>query len=327
MGSRGLALFVAPVLLSGCLTVAPPSPSVTPPMTGTVPPATPAPSPTPAAASFDGPVTARYFDGLPSQLGNVVVHRDGGALDYAASQEDTKQFLVTGWVTFLDGTYYCPSGANRDWLYECPAARFSNTAGTFDPALTDQITFHNVLHGLASGPVVAVAHVHDPLAAAKCGAAAAACDRMMVVDRIVWRGDAAAAPGPITAEIASRALASSQASTDMTLFSRDSINQFCMDALPGALYYVVPSGADRIPGVVGVELEPDAAAMSRASPVTPGVASALRKSALSCLVDSKIEYRWFVVENAAFMIRTHHRPTSADRAFLERLEALLTGSG
>lgn len=84
----------------------------------------------------------------------------------------------------------------------------------------------------------------------------------------------------------------------------------------------MPSGSDP-PAVTGVELEPDAAAMSRASPMTPGVAGAVRKSALCGVVDGITEYRWFVVQNAAFMVPTHHDPTAADRAFLQRLLTLL----
>lgn len=337
MPGRRLALLVASVFLCGCVNVAPPTrspaatafagPSVAPPASPAMSPGTPEPSPTAGAASFDGPVTARYVDGLPSQLGDAVVHRAGDALDYAASQVDATAFLVTGWVTFLDGVYFCSAFANnRDWLHECPAASFSNTAGASDTVFTGRITFHNVLDGLASGPVVAVVHVHDPRAA-QCGDAAAACDRMMVVDRIVWHGDAATAPRPITEAGVSRALVTVQASTDMALYSKDSLSQFCEDALPGALYYTVPSGSDRTPGVIGVELEPDAAAMSRASPVTPGVAGALRESALCGIVDGRTEYRSFVVANAVLIVRTHHGPTTTDQAFLRRLGALLTGSG
>lgn len=137
--------------------------------------------------------------------------RGAAALARAQSAMDDSPFLVVGWVTYLPGPVFCPaqSAGDTSWLHDCVRPAFSDLAGADDATLSAAVTFRFALSGLASGPVVAAVAVHDPRASS-CGAATAACDRLMVVQRIVWTGDGAADPQPISVSAVQAVLGSQQ---------------------------------------------------------------------------------------------------------------------
>ena len=69
----------------------------------------------------------------------------------------------------------------------------ADKAGAIDGPLDKAVDFHSLAGAaLAAGPVVLQVHANDPSAA--CGHLP--CDSTMVVDAVVWDGDAATAPGP-----------------------------------------------------------------------------------------------------------------------------------
>jgi hypothetical protein len=68
----------------------------------------------------------------------------------------------------------------------------------------------------------------------------------------------------------------------------------------------------------------------RALGVTAGASGALTRSALASTGFSRTpsaswseQCRWLAISNVALLVRTHHGPNVADRAFLDRLAAAL----
>jgi hypothetical protein len=194
------------------------------------------PSPAPPTTGTGGPSTDRFADGIPRAVDGEPVLRGAEAIALAARKAaaaDTTPFLVGGWVTYEPGDRFCTIGSvgpNVPWSHDCIKAAISDVAGALQPKLTTAVTFHFVLTAMASGggPVVARVGVHDPRASS-CGTAAAACDRMMVVQQVVWAGDAGTAPRPISLDAALRALARLQPGASLAPGS-----SFCGDALPAA---------------------------------------------------------------------------------------------
>jgi hypothetical protein len=300
----------------------------------TVDPSAPEPTaaaPTPTEGDIGtGAIIERYPDGLPSRMGNSPVFRGLDAIEFAAGRTHTTPFLVTGWVTYWGGPFSCPfqpAGEPPPWSRDCDRARFADLAGGLGGAIADAITFRYVLNAVQTGPVVAVVHVRDPRAT-ECGADAPFCAAMMVVDRIVWAGDSATAPGPLDADEVGRVLETVQGSTDLEPLGDGPILD-CGELLPAAEAYTVNSGRLMTPGVTLVQLEPTVDALHRAKDLPPGVEAALGDRSVSCTIlshagpSSSTTYRWLLIENAALLVRTSSTPTAKDRAFLERLEALL----
>jgi hypothetical protein len=300
-------------------------------------PPTAAPSPSPFGS---GEVVARYADGLPSVIGDQLVLRGQAAIDFAATQLDDAPFLVTGWVDYEGGTRYCalsPPPDRYTWRSDCQHASFADLAGSWSRAQNDAITFHYALDGLHTGPVVAVVRVHDPRAV-ECGAAARSiCEGMMVVQGVVWSGDAATAAGPLTPTDVRDALARLGVPGEMGDSCTLPPWTGCgVDALPAADVYPFSVSDDTNPAVTDVNIEPTVVALQRALPRAAGVDAALTKGAIVMHAGSRngfgapwiwVDYRWLVFDNVALLIRTHSPATASDRRFLERLVAALDAAG
>jgi hypothetical protein len=193
-----LALVIGLVAGCGGATAGSPTSSTAPSSQSAMTPVPTVLDSSPSASSPSGTsvtITDRYADGIPRTIGGAPVLRAGAALAQAQAATDSTPFLIGGWVTYLPGERFCTLHAADDtsWLHDCVTAQLSDRAGAEDPALAAVVTFRFVLAGLTSGPVVASVEVHDPRAG-ECGGAAAACERLMVVERIVWSGDAATDP-------------------------------------------------------------------------------------------------------------------------------------
>ena len=226
MSSRTLGCICAILLIVACS----PSPSPSPIASSGV--TTESPASTPPATTLgpgDAAAGARSPDGIPTIVDGRPVLRGQAALDFADEQVDAAPFLVGGWVTYLPGPRFCPLIPNEEagsWTRDCGPAQFADVAGTDDEKLTAAITFRFVLPGLRTGPVIAEVHVNDPRAD-ECGAARAACDAMMVVERTLWTGDDATAPGPLTAVAVADALTTAQGSRDMRAWGDNSVFKDC----------------------------------------------------------------------------------------------------
>ncbi|MGH2513547.1 MAG: hypothetical protein ACRDGQ_12760, partial [Candidatus Limnocylindrales bacterium] len=280
--------------------------------------------------SSTGASADRYPDGLPRAFDGQPVLRGSAALARAAAATDTTPFLVGGWVTFIPGSRFCPLAPadGASWARDCIQAQLADAAGTTDDALTAAITFHFVLSGLISGPIVARVEVHDPRATT-CGSAVAECDRMMVVQQVLWTGDAATAPGPITAGTATAAVSSVQGGAGLAPLGPSPAFFACSLTLPTATIMLPATMTDTVPGVVEVDVEPTTAARKMALDVGQGVGPAFSRTPLCRGMSgnkgtiTNTEDRSLVVANVAVVVHLHGPASAADRAFVDRLVAAL----
>jgi hypothetical protein len=282
-----------------------------------------------APAASGAAITDRYPDGLPRTIDGAPVLRGAAALARAQAATDDTPFLIAGWATWVPGARFCPLfDDGSTWLRDCGRPALSDLAGAQDPALTDAITFRFVLDQVSTGPIVARVRVHDPRSST-CGSATAQCDRMMVALGIVWAGDDATTPRPLSIDAVELALRSLHATTSIVPRGSD-LSFPCGNDIAGADVYFLAAPPRVWPLVTTIEIEPSVAARERALGVPAGPSGSLTRSALASTGFSRTpsgswseECRWLAISNVALLVRTHHGPTAADRAFLDRLAAAL----
>jgi hypothetical protein len=333
---RGGAFVLVVVLVAGCggpvggtsrATVAPSSQVAT-----SVSAALATSSPTAVASpprASGAAITNRYPDGLPQAIDGAPVLRGAAALAHAQAVTDDTPFLIAGWATWVPGARFCPLfDDGSTWLRDCEQPALSDLAGAQDPVLSDAITFRFVLDQVSTGPIVVRVRVHDPRSST-CGSATPQCDRMMVALGIVWAGDDSTSPRPLSIDAVSRALRGLHATTDIVPSGSD-LSFPCGNDLAGADVYYLAAPQRVWPLVTTIEIEPSVAARQRALRVPAGASGALTAAALVSTGFSRTpsgswseECRWLAVSNVALIVRTHHRPTGADRAFVDRLAAAL----
>jgi hypothetical protein len=213
------------------------------------------------------------------------------------------------------------------WQRDCIRVRLTDVAGTVDGELTDAITFRDLL-GRGTplrpfAPLVAVAHARDPRSS-ECTPEPSVCAAMMVVERVLWQGDAATDPGPITAADAAAAVGALQ---DVKLEPEALDMPAGVCDRQGLYPFVAYVPEDVTPGVTCADIGPSTEALRRAIHQAEGVNAALSPEAvllesrgtLHGVTTSHVKYRWLVIENVAFLVRTQANPTRKDRAFLEKL--------
>jgi hypothetical protein len=322
-----LALLVGVIVGCGDPVVSAPAPSVAPSSPVVVTSAPTAVASVPAATGTT--ITDRYPDGLPRTIEGVPVLRGAAALAHALAVTDDTPFLIAGWVTWVPGIRYCPLFSDGStWLRDCGRPALSDLAGAQDSPLTDAITFRFVIDQVSTGPIVAQVRVHDPRSST-CGTAAAECDRMMVVLATVWTGDDATAARPLSIDAVELALRGLEAAVDIV--PRGSALAFpCGSDLAAADVYYLAAPERVWPLVTAIEVEPSVAARKRALDVPTGASGSLTDAALTFTGFSRTpsgswseECRWLAISNVALLVRTHHGPTKADRAFLDQLAAAL----
>jgi len=281
--------------------------------------------PSPRAPSGTLPVVAdRYPDGIPRTLGGQLVIRGSAALAAARTATDTTEFLVGGWVTYWAGPMSCPMelAGDTSWLHECGRPAFSDRAGGEDDALSAATEFRFVLGSLATGPVVVSVALHDPRASS-CGPARPACDRLMVVQAILWAGDGATDAAPLSAAAVEAVLARVQPVSTFGPLPREGLLTDCGDRLPAAALYTPLVYPTRTPAVTLVEIEPSVAARARALGLPDGLSGAVAPAAVLCTMvstspsaSSSAGFRWLTLANVALLVRTHLGLTAEDRSFL-----------
>jgi hypothetical protein len=270
----------------------------------------------------------RFEDGLPRSVAGQPVHRGSEAIAFAATVGDTASFLVGGWFTQSVGGFRCPAElpGHRDWRNDCGRPGFSDTAGTFDGAMYAVITFRFSGGEPASGPVAVSVHVHDPRAA-DCTPDPTICDRMMVVDGVVWSGDAATDPVGLTTDKVAAALRSVDAAFATKPLGPGVSPRDCWSGIPGGTSLVVSGGHVGPPSVTYVGIAPNALARARAVPDRP----VFDPKAVMCRditvgapndPDNHV-VRWLAYDNVALLVTTHTSPTAGDRAFIDQLMAAL----
>jgi hypothetical protein len=186
--------------------------------------------------------------------------------------------------------------------------------------------------GLRSGPAVFQVHVHDPRAA-ECGSDASACDRMIVVDKAVWNGDAFTDPLPLTVEAVQSAIHRADPTVALTLLGNGDLRT--EPGLPDAQALTPRSNGPADMQLAGVYLLPSVAAMHLALPaVRPGAAGSALPEAIHWRTNGtdaggqsfSLVVRWLVVENVALSVFTQPTLSAGDRAYLDKLEVLLDAS-
>lgn len=279
----------------------------------------------PSALPVSVPVVAdRYPDGIPSTLDGKPVLRGPAAIAAAAAASDATPFLVGGWVTYFRGVMSCPSMPSGDtsWLDDCGRPAFSDAPGGTDAALSNAIEVRFVLGSLATGPVVISVSVHDPRASA-CGSARDACDRLMVAKTILWAGDGATSPTPLSATDVDAVLSKIQPGSAFRALPRDELLFECGDRLPAAALYTPVADPTAMLAVTLVEIEPSVAARDRALILPEGLAGAVSPAALLCTMlasgpsaPESAAFHWLTVANVALLVRTHGDLTDQDRSFI-----------
>jgi hypothetical protein len=150
---------------------------------------------------------------------------------------------------------------------------------------------------------------------------------MMVVDDLVWSGDAATDPVGLTTEKVAAALRSVDAAFVTTPLGPSVSPRDCWSGIPGGTSLVVSGGHVGPPSVTYVGIAPNALARARAVPDRP----VLDPKAVMCRditvgatndPDNHV-VRWLAFDNVALLVTTHTSPTAGDRAFIDELMSAL----
>lgn len=273
-------------------------------------------------------LAGRFEDGLPRSVAGKPVHRGSEAITFAASVGETSSFLVGLWITPRFGPFSCPIAlpGHWDWRNACASPGLSDTAGTLDGGMYAAITFRFSSSQPPSGPAVVSVHVHDPRAA-DCTPDPTICDRMMVVDGVVWSGDTATDPVGLTTDRVTAALRSVDARFVATPLGPRVSPRDCWSGVPGATSLAVSGGHSGPPSVTYVGIAPSAIARARAVPdrsVFDAKAVMCRDATIGAPNDPDNHVvRWLAFDNVALLVTTHTVPTAGDRAFIDELMAAL----
>jgi hypothetical protein len=278
--------------------------------------------------------TDRYDDGIPRTFDGQPVLRWPEALDKRQAASDDTPFLTGVWLDIPTGVFHCPIGLGPDpsapdsWIFSggCQFNYVSGEAGALPTTQNGVATFRFFKGALATGPAIMRVHLHDARAS-QCGSQASTCDAMIVVDDIVWTGDAQTAPHPLTVDQVIAATRSVSAASDLRASSATDYS--CGARLQDGLTLCPPlvTGSSYASQIAGAVVLPSSAALARALPdVKPGVDGALSAAVLRFESGAlgSWDYRWLVVDNVAVLVRTTPgTPSQSDIDLLNRLQAAL----
>lgn len=186
------------LLLAACQNLAPTS--APPLVTRSAPAATaPVPSATPE------PTAAALRDGVPISIDGEAVVAGDELRKEVDERADPAPFLAGGWFRKHERTYrYCSLNFFPGLLFLCATGFELYDARTGPWALTiapggNSPAIDETLPYAADRAVVLRIHVHDALCATVAGRVAELCDRVPVVDSVVWIGSAQTVPAAPTA--------------------------------------------------------------------------------------------------------------------------------
>lgn len=302
----------------------------------------PQPSPTksgpPATPTLSDGIP-RYSDGIPDVWEGQPVIRWDQALQLRMTLTDSTPFLVGVWLTVQTGPVWCPADTGPDpsapdsWIPTggCIFSYVGADAGAQIPNESQIVTFKFAGAQPATGSAIMRVHVNDPRAT-QCGYRASTCAQMIVVDQILWTGDAATDPYPL--DVADVMAATKQASPTSDLQAPGPSVWGCGASLTSGLTMCPPleTGKPYDTPIVGAVVLPSVNAVARALPdVVPGLegvsAAAAKISTGTLTIGNESwtnDYRWLVVDNVAIVVRTTPGgPSDAGKAFLSTLIAAL----
>ncbi len=291
-------------------------------------------SPTAATPSATSSIP-RYGDGIPKVWQGQPVLRWADALAMRTTARDDTPFLVGVWLNIPTGAFSCPMDPGPDpsapnsWISRggCQFSYVSADAGGQPSTQNGVATFRFYKGMLATGPAIMRVHLHDPRAT-QCGYQEPICDDMIVVDDILWTGDAATAPHPLSvADVIAGTRAASP--TSGLLGPSPAVWGCGADVVDGLLLCPpLETGVPYSSPIVGAAVLPSSDAVARALPgAQAGVQGALDPSAVERSEGGSFgswDYRRLVVDNVVLVVRTQPgTPSASDQEFLTRLmEAL-----
>ena len=279
-------------------------------------------------------MTGRYPDGIPTTFDGQPVIRWDAALAMRDTATNATPFLTGAWLTIPVGVAFCPAGhadpsaPSTTWLVD-DGCRFNYVSAEAGGTPTTQLgvtTFLFYKGQPTTGPAIMRVHVHDPRAG-QCGYQKAICDRMIVVDDIVWSGDAVTDPHPLS--VADVMAATTQVSPTSGLRAPGPSVFGCGAGATDGLVMcpAMTPGASYTSPVAGAVVLPSPEALARALPAyTLGVDGALGPSAVLWTEVGSLGswvYRWLIIDNVGIIVRTDGGDAAADRAFLTKLFAAL----
>ncbi|MFI5258126.1 MAG: hypothetical protein ACHQ01_00730 [Candidatus Limnocylindrales bacterium] len=274
----------------------------------------------------------RYGDGIPQVWQGQPVLRWTDALARRSTATDDTPFLAGGWLDIPVGASSCPashadpSAPPTTWISNggCQFNYVSTDAGSQPTTQNGVTTFRFYKGNLTSGPAIMRVHIHDPRAT-QCGYQEAICDDMIVVDDVVWTGDAATAPHPLS--VAQVIAAATVVSPTSGLRAPAPDVWGCGASVTDGLMLCPPltPATPYTSPIAGAAVLPSSDALARALPgATPGVVGALQPSAVAWSSGTGGDYRRLVVDNVVVFVRTSlGGPDQSDRAFLTQLVAAL----
>jgi hypothetical protein len=274
--------------------------------------------------TFD--VTGRYPDGIPTTFDGQPVIRWDAALARRTTSKDATSFFTGVWLNIYTGIMFCPSEPldpsqpPTTWLQSggCQLNYVSAEAGATPTTQLGITTFRFYEGTLSTGPAIMRVRIHDPRAT-QCGYQASTCDKMIVVDDIVWSGDAVTDPHPLSVAQVIAATSKVSPATELQFPARFAFA--CADNVTDGLR-LCPSFQSTAPAtssIAGVNVLPSAEALARALPdAQQGVDAALRST--PAMVTGVLGMRRLVVDNVEVLVWTDYPTASGpDRAFLTQL--------
>ena len=295
---------------------------------------TAAPTETTTVPKSTAAMTGRYPDGIPTTFDGQPVIRWDAALARRDTAKDATPFLTGAWLSIPIGAFHCPmaqtdpSAPSTTWIENlgCDFRYVSTDAGGQPTAQKGITTFRFYNGTLTTGPAIMRVHIRDPRSG-QCGYQKAICDNMIVVDDIVWSGDAVTDPHPLS--VANVMAATTQVSETSGLQAPGRQWGCGASATDGLIMCpLMTPGVQYTSPVAGAVVLPSSEAIARAVPsLTPGVEGALLPGAVGWSEGGSFgswDYRQLVVDNVMVVVRTSvGHPSESDVAFLTRLEAAL----
>ena len=327
---------------------------------------------TPSAAQT--PPAGRYPDGIPSVWQGERVMRWDQALAMRSTASDETSFLVGVWLDVPPNGSACdssghltPAASPGDVRPACLGGIISAEAGAPGQALSMVATLRYV-GVLTTGPAIIRAQIHHPRpgqtsASGQCAATTQTCDPTIVIEDIVWAGDAYTASEPISVAAAQGAVRSATGidfepgnvppgssalylapggwamtrvpptddPTGLNMFPTYPTDSTIL--VPPFMDTVGEASNDYIQPLYAVFVLPSPAAVARALPgLDPGVAGSLSIynlmpltaiTAIARAQGHEFNFRWLVSGNVAVAVLIHVQPTSGDLRFLNSLESAL----
>lgn len=286
------------------------------------------------SAAVPGPTSSipRYSDGIPKVWQGQPVLRWTDALARRSTATGATPFLTGVWLDIPVGAFSCPNDQGPDprapnsWIDYggCQFKYVSSDAGSTPGIQTGVTTFRFYKGNLATGPAIMSVHLHDPRAT-QCWFQQPICDDMIVVDDIVWTGDAVTAPHPLSVDQV--IAAATEVSPTSGLRGPASDVWGCGASVTDGLMLCPPmtEGTQYTSPIAGAAVLPSSDAVARALPgVTPGVNGALQPSAIAWTSGTGGDYRRLAVDNVVVFVRTGiGGQAESDGAFLTQLVAAL----